>query len=270
LSSSDSLSNPPPFRYRAASSQATPAIATTMHRNLVTFLAALAASASFQGTLAARHSRVVANAAEGTLAGVAAHRLDAEAPKRQKKGSTTPAPPEPEPPLISHMKVNPGVLAGAVAGRLRANGTAQISAIGAEASYLAATAVILANTYMADEINGKVLAMLPSKHEAGRGKVMANLFEVRAVQNVKVPKAPDAVVASITPVPALAKYLSKSFEENKKKITLSGLRAKSINVALKAAGRAEPKLAVIPTLAEFEDKGKTLTRMMLTCVRAPK
>jgi len=53
---------------------------------------------------------------------------------------------------------------------------------------------------------------------------------------------------------------------------MSGLQSKSINVALKAAGRAEAKLAVIPSMSEFEDKekGRTVPRMMLTCVRAPK
>jgi len=219
--------------------------------------------ASLQGALAARQSRALADAADATLAG-----LVADAPKKKKGGA---APPEPEPPLISHANVNPGSLAGAVVARVHADGAAQISAIGPQATYLAARAVIHANEYMGEELKGKVLAILPSKHQTGLGDITANLLEVHALQDVEVPKNPDATVASLTPVRQLALYLSKRFEENEEKVTLSEVQSKSINVALKAAGRAEPKLAVIPSISQVKakDSDKTITRMMLTCVRAP-
>merc|ERR1712194_786211 len=170
----------------------------------------------------------------GTCSGVASAFSSSSTEARSKKGSNT------------------GVFAGAVAKRIRSEGTCEILSVGAGPAYNAVKSVVLANTYLTKEDQlGEMhaLAMSVSKDVlpqslAPSGQTRETAVMRFLVRKLDAPASEDpAVFVSATTNPGKAAGLLRSEIQGRGVVSMAAMGDQAVSQALKTIMIAEVYLA---------------------------
>lgn len=190
----------------------------------------------------------------------------------------------PSNPLVAKKDVNVGKLAGAIAARVRTEGVAPICAVGPEASYAAVKAIVLADKYLQETLQGKVLGIVLERVEV-RDEETKVLDKVVVVLNV-LPMAaitlkdePEVYSSGNTNVGLMA-GLMKGIIDKSGVVTVGGMGPKAVSSFLKAAvicqgymadnDASNKQLALVPKMQEFQDGSEKKVRMLLGCTPVDK
>jgi len=184
-------------------------------------------------------------------------------------------------PLVVTSTSNVGILAGGVSKQLRGGTKPSLSAVGPSASYMAFKAVIIAETYLRKERQGKIghLAVVPEKTSLTTlvsPETFGLLLHVVEVQALEFPERPDLFSAQNTNVGRLAKVVANALE-SADAVTIGSMGAQAASNVLKATLIAQAfmaealgengKLAIVPRYGTFDFHGEERRRMLLKCVK---
>mmetsp|Transcript_108418 Transcript_108418/g.209893 ORF Transcript_108418/g.209893 Transcript_108418/m.209893 type:complete len:243 (+) Transcript_108418:41-769(+) len=191
------------------------------------------------------------------------------------------------PPLIAAHNSNVGKLAGALAGRIRAEDAADVSVIGPAATYAAVKAIMIAGQYLQDNQPGVCLGFSPAKQAlsvhggtSGEKETVGLLLHTRAVADPGTQNEPPVFAAGDTNVGNMASLMKTPLGMGNS-ITIGCMGARAVSSALKATIIAtkymegdlmqHETLVLVPRYETFKVDSvdsEERVRILLTCSRA--
>lgn len=187
--------------------------------------------------------------------------------------------------LVASAKGNSGRLAGAVASSIRLHGAVELIAVGPGATQTAVKAILLANKYLEDTLDGKTLAIIPGKRDVTDGDyaTVAMELKVRPIPQVEgmssVSQEPNFFCAGNTNVGTMAGLLATLVKKGQVP-TIGLMGPAALSSGLKSSillGEfvsdflgSSHEIAVVPRRDEFVEQDETRFRIVLGVIRVEK